>query len=604
MEISQKETNLSMPGFAKMTLHKVNHFLRRLFQKSLFLGCLGSATICSITYFLLPLNKWNSFFTPDSEFYLSLMVFGNDLVEKVANPSYYWTKSAQVIPEHLISSIFGWEYGLQIVQFIKLFAIAFSSFVIFFSTRSNFLIAFTFVSFLTLNGTMLTMLGNTYVTATALTILTVFYAIMKLFLDSTENKNRKHFISVSIISAVLTFSLFIYPLLTFNLLIIFASYILYSVIINVRSILYHLRVLLILGVTAGTTFSLLLFITKSEFPKQNWLGTIMFYVNNLNPGDYSNDNKYSVLFGDFSLLVIGTGAFISIYVILNRQNFTPNTFCVATSQVLLILFALFQIEFLDSAALEASFISAFYWVPSLLITCLYLIEVVPENSFTRLKTILFIWIVFGSFVFLRFLSDHFFKNYSYSIMINVVLISVVVLLVFFQRKFFFGKSFSLQMLFALFIYLSFAHFQNSRELSNSAIGRIPYFSSSEDREPDEARGHIILEKALLSQLNGEEKAVVWTPPGSNLVTYAAMHFWGPNSISLGKVISLGEANYYKVVRPEKLFIYVSYRDEGSDFLKSLESNGIRYSLAHSIRSFDTNGVVFYTLTYNLTYQNS
>ena len=158
-----------------------------------------------------------------------------------------------------------------------------------------------------------------------------------------------------------------------------------------------------------------------------------------------------------------------------------------------------------------------------------------------------------------------------------------------------------QIAFVFLIYVSFAYFQNSRELSSSAIGRIPYFSSTENRGISEARTHILVEKAVLAQLKGDKRAVVWTPPGSNLVTFAAMHFWGPNSMSLGDELSPNEANYFKVLRPEKLFVYVSGSDKAVKFLESLESNGIQYSMGKSIQSIDTEGKVFYIISYSLEF---
>jgi hypothetical protein len=565
------------------------------------IGLSGTLVIAIVSYVLLPFNVWNRYFTPDSEFYLSLLVFGNELVEKVVNPAYYWTKSAQIIPEHLLASAFGWEYGIQISQFMKLLTLAIASFIIFYSTRRNVLVALTFVSFLTLNGTILTMLGNTYVTATALSILTLFYMVLKFFVDSSFSNGVKHIISIALISGILTFSLFVYPILAANLLIILGTFVVMLLLTQVKSFKYFLRFFSTAIFTIGMTFSLLLFITGLFFPNQNWLSTVIFYTKNLNPSDYSSDSKYSVLFGDFSLLVIGVGFVISLLVIVNRKNFTQNTYFVAFSQISLFLSALLQVQFLNSAVLEASFISAFYWIPSLLIISLYFIETTPIFSISLFKKTLYFVIGLGFFSSLRFWTDDIFRNSIHSRTINVFLVFLILLLILYQPKIPFGRTIFFQIAFTVFVYVSFAYFQNSRELSNSAIGRIPYFSSTENRGVGEARTHVFVEKAVLAQLKGAEKGVVWTPPGSNLVTFAAMHFWGPNSMSLGNELSPVEANYFKVLRPEKLFVYVSKSDDSVIFLKSLEKNGIQYSMRKSIQSVDAGDNVFYVISYSLKF---
>jgi len=574
--------------------------LRRFASSPLFLGVFGSLVISYITLFLLPFNTWNNFFTPDSEFYLSLLVFGNELVEKAINPAYYWTKSAHIIPEHIFSSLFGWELGIQISQFIKLSVIAISSFLIFYTTRKNLLIALTFVIFIILNGTILTMLGNTYVTATALTTLILVYAILTIFVETFHSRDGRHFFSIICLSGVLASSIFIYPLLTIYIAIILVTYFFWLIISQGATLRYCIKLFSIFSFTSAATFSLNIFITRLVFPNRDWLETVMFYTKNLNASDYSNDRKYSILFGDFSLLVIGIGIVISLYVITHKQSFARNTVGIAISQISLFLCTLFQVQFFDSSALEASFFSSFFWIPSLLITCLYFVEVFPGFSFSQLNSFLCSILILGCFILLRFWSDDSFRNTSFSFVLNAFIVLLIAFLVFFHSKFSLSSMISFNFIVVFIVYLSFAHFQNSRELSSSAVGRIPYFSSGENREPDKAKVHVNLEKTLLSQLGGE-KAVVWTPPGSNLVTYAAMHFWGPNSISTRDELSTDEGNYFKVLRPEKLFVYVSNREQQLKFLKSLEISGIHYALETIIQNFETNGDIFYVITYKLHY---
>jgi len=595
-----KRQNLT---FCTLKLAEIIHSFRSYAANTFLLGSLGTVLITFLSYFVLPFNKWNSYFTPDSEFYLSLTIFGNDLVEKVINPAYYWTKSGQIIPDHLLASVFGWETGIQITQFIKLLIISFSSFVIFYLTKRNALTALIFVSFFTLNGTILTMLGNTYVTASVLSILTLFYLILKIYVDTYHAKGAKHFVSIVALWVILTFSIFVYPILTTNLGVIFLAFLLWLLFTQSITTQYIIRFSSLAIFTIGMTFFSSLFITKHVFPNQNWLATVKFYMKNLNASDYSNDSKYAVLFGDYALLVIVIGLILSIYIIIKRINFTQNTYCVAISQIALLLFALLQVEFLDSAILEASFLSAFFWIPSLLVTCLYFVEKIPRFNLNARFTLFYFIVMLVIFSVLRFWSDNFFRNTTHSLKINLFLIVLITCIVLFEERISFGNTVKFQLIFVFLIYSSFAHFQNSRELSNSAIGRIPYFSSSENRELSEANVHVLLEKELLSQIEKDEKSVVWTPPGSTLVTYAAMHFWGPNSISLGVELSNDEANYFKALRPRKLFAYVSKENDVNAFLKSLDSNGIQFSKLKTLQNYDLRGNVFYVTTYRLIFES-
>ncbi len=569
--------------------------------KAAFVGSLASTIIIFIIYFLLPFNKWNGYFSPDSEFYLSLSVFGSELTGKVVNPAYYWTRSGQIIPEHFVTTLFGWNLGLQLAQFGKILTIAISVFYIFYVSSKKILVSLFFMTMILLNGTLLTMLGNTYLTISAMSIISVFFALVRSNLDSLHLNNKQNFFSLVGLATLISFSVFVYPILTFQLGLILITTFIWVILSRIPHKQHFAVILIIFVCCLILSFSIFLTITESFFPNLNWIETVLFYINNLNPADYSNDDRYSILLDDFSLFVILVSLVASLKIVYRRFDFSPFANCLAYAQFGLILVTLLQVQFLDSVFLEASQFSAFLWIPSLLIVGLFLIEANLGSFVKRVRSNLIFPLMIFLLFLLRWLSDEFFRYNASSAFINTFLFLILAIYIFFEKILRSKISTTSHIAIALSFFLIFAHFQNTRNLSSAAVGRVPYFNSIEDRDFELAKTHVGLQRTILSNLDATEKAVVWTPAAAGLVTYAAMNFWGPNSISLGDSMNVSEANYFRVLKPQKLFVFISQAGDDSTFLNSLGDYDIRHQLEFSEKFLDSNGSSFTVHVYSLKF---
>ena len=88
-------------------------------------------SISAITIFIaLFARQWTGLDTPDSSFYTSLAIFGDQVTDRAPFDSYYWTRLGYIAPLRGLYAITGPEIGFFIYRFILIAVIVTSIYLI------------------------------------------------------------------------------------------------------------------------------------------------------------------------------------------------------------------------------------------------------------------------------------------------------------------------------------------------------------------------------------------------------------------------------------------------------------------------------------------
>ncbi len=123
--------------------------------------------ISVFTAFLSGSRTWTGFNSPDSEFYASLALFGDDVADRAIDPAYTWTRLGYIAPVRLLVTTLDPWLGFALWRFllIAIFVGSIYGVVRLASTRQLAVIVATLAS---LNTVVLSFFGNTYLTGTTI----------------------------------------------------------------------------------------------------------------------------------------------------------------------------------------------------------------------------------------------------------------------------------------------------------------------------------------------------------------------------------------------------------------------------------------------------
>lgn len=114
-------------------------------------------------------QQWATSNTPDSEFYGSLGVFGSEVTERAPTAVYYWTRLGYIAPMRLFTVLLGGDVGQALFRLALILTVLTSLFILL-RPRVGRLSAVLVASALGTNTVLLSFVGNSYVTGTALAI--------------------------------------------------------------------------------------------------------------------------------------------------------------------------------------------------------------------------------------------------------------------------------------------------------------------------------------------------------------------------------------------------------------------------------------------------
>ena len=121
-------------------------------------------------------QRWSGLDTPDSSFYASLALFGDEVTDRAPVTSYYWTRVGQIAPVGLLTSILGAFPGFLAYKFLLTAAIAVSAYVTI-RRHARVWVAAWLSSGVITSSVILSYLGNPYLTGSILAGTTALIAL-------------------------------------------------------------------------------------------------------------------------------------------------------------------------------------------------------------------------------------------------------------------------------------------------------------------------------------------------------------------------------------------------------------------------------------------
>jgi hypothetical protein len=508
-------------------------------------------------------------FTPDSEFYWSLGNYGNEIVSRAPWPAYYWTKTVLIAPQFYLSGLLSAIHIFVFIQLIQIFiiytAVSLLSKYEKIDLPRKHIIYFVII----FNSIIFWFRGNTYTTGLAQALLYLFLVLLYITQRDFEKSSKRLIIGFGFLSATfiflnpIIFLLLIIVTITFHLLHIYEiRQVSLKYILNVASFVF------------GTLLSVMfwLYISADIFPGLNWFQTVKYYSTAIDASDFSTRKGLLILIADPSVFFLLILALIGLVVFVLREYRGTFLRFIGGVQLQLVLILVFDKLFLNGSLLESPYYSALVMPSASFLVAGIAVELLREIPLSRINS-------YGPFSVIVIMCLYFFTG-----MINVGRLSSITLITlgffFFclsiyslrkdMSRFYFNHS-RIYSYFALLGILVLTQiFQNADSRFNGNVLRLDYrieLASSENQNL--LTEYLRVQKWVIENTLKEEKLLVWVEPKENLVGYASMQLWGPNSLSSGYKISQAEKDSLMVTSPDAFVSYFRNPLAFREFLQSL-----------------------------------
>ena len=328
---------------------------------------------------------WSPPYTPDSEFYYSLGIFGSEVTDRALQPAYYWTRLGWILPVHLLVNVFGVSLGFAIWHWVlTTLAVAPTFFLV---RRVSGVLAAGSASLIMASSTVfIVTTGNTYVISLVLPLM-VAVSAASVMLGMEEQ--RGHSVALAIICGVAVG----WIAMTNTIAAVYATLVILSaaaVAITIcrrwREVRHWLLMALTTIVAAASTVAVFLGWGSIVFPGLDWFSTVLYWSRILDPSLY-RDNSFAWINPGVVLLslplVIGAGVAMLAWRKTRLQPRERGAIAALTvAAVATMLLALAQEFHLNTVALQVPTYYPILWGPLLALMAL-LIGVVATGIFRR-----------------------------------------------------------------------------------------------------------------------------------------------------------------------------------------------------------------------------
>jgi hypothetical protein len=523
-------------------------------------------------FFGFSLYSFSEPFTPDSEFYWSLGNFGNEIVSRSPWPAYYWTKTVLIAPQFYLSGFLSAIHVFMFIQLIQIFmiyaAVSLLSKYEKIDLPRKHIIFFVII----FNSIIFWFRGNTYTTGLAQALLYLYLVILYVTQRDFEKSSKRLTFGFGFLLA--TF-LFLNPIIfLLSIIVTITFHLLHIYRIRQVSLSYIFNAaIFVFGVLLSVIFWL--YISADIFPGLNWFQTVMYYSMAIDTSDFSTRKGLLILIADPSVFFLLILALIGLVVLLLKKYRGTFLRFIAGIHLQLVLILVCDKLLLNGSLLESPFYSALVMPSASFLVAGIAVELLRELPLNTINS-------YRPFAVIVILCLYFFTG-----TINVGRLSSLTLLAL-GVSFFCLSTFSLGQVMSRF---DFKHssvarysallgvlvltqvFQNADSRFDGNVLRRDYrieLASSENQNL--LTEYLRVQKWVVENTLNEEKLLVWVEPKENLVGYASMQLWGPNSLSSGYKISQGEKDSLMVTLPDAFVSYFRNPLAFREFLQSLPAN--------------------------------
>lgn len=306
-------------------------------------------------------QRWAGLDTPDSSFYASLSLFGDEVTDRAPETSYYWTRLGVIVPNRLLTTLFGTWPGFGLYRMLLLLLIVAATYVTL--RRFTSIASAAFLATITsLSTVVLSYLGNPYLTGTVLAGTAVLIACAMF--DSRW--------AAAIAGVTLGWLVMVNPpgvLLAGTIWLVLR--------LLARTGIVHL---LIAAGTTVVTFGLFLGAGRIVFPRMDWLGTYLDSNARLVYSDFAS--KDAVWLRDISLIV-PVAILVTVFAVwlTHRDSVAAQrAFAISASSI---AFMLVFSPLMGGIPLEAPMYQAMLWPPALIALAIAATHAMPDTGWTR-----------------------------------------------------------------------------------------------------------------------------------------------------------------------------------------------------------------------------
>ena len=472
-------------------------------------GALGVAALAVLLMILTP--WWSGLDTPDSEFYLSLSLFTDQVTDRAPVDSYFWTRLGYIAPAYVLTSLLGPWVGLAAWKAFLLLAIVGSTFVV--TRRHTDLIRATWLTAaVSGSSVVLAYLGNSYITAPVMagTALVIAFGTKPTRLTNCCAGTTLGWLAMSYPGgALLGGSLWL-------------ALVIHSWQASATTNRARIEGLGITAISTGLTLGVFLLVGAWLFPGLNWFSTYVEAAN-FDYGIYSSGQW--VWLRDISLLVPASVLVITIinWVSSRRNQAGQQAMIVSLTSIGFILTysPLFGAHFLEAPPSQAML-----WPPALIALALVGASRMPGAAGGSPMMLLLAFLGFVIIVLAGRTDPN--LSFALGLVLAITLIGVVCL----------SPRITVATVITLSAFLSGAQLlQNSREPLGQFLLSPYTWAYRENPVEDKLRIAVNSQAWVIANTEPTDQIMQWVDGpwiqgDRELYTVAAMQLWGPNLLTL------------------------------------------------------------------------
>jgi len=534
---------------------KSTKFRRRSSEITLVLG------IWAMVMWGVGAKWWTGFNSPDSQFSATLAIFGHTVNDRALDASYYWTRLGYLTPVRGLIEIFGTFTGFAIWRGLMLLLIIASTYWMARRLTGRALsVALTF--FVAMNSMVLSYLGNTYATGSAMAASFVLFALGTSRLKPTPGRG---YLLAQPIFVGLVFG-WLVMLNPYNALLSGFIWLAIRVVawwVDRVSLLALLREFLLIALGFVVSMIGFLLLGRQMFPGLNWLETYRSWTSRLDFETYISDTN--IWMRDVAFLVLLVALLTCVFAFALVRN--RWTFAALAIALMNIAFTLVYMKLIPGPWIEAPHYAAMCW-PGALTAIVIAIAAIYGH-----RPVVFVgWIFILALIGFMVWSGHSDRIFPMSTGLSIVLLSsavvFVTLLLCATRGSLVGW---LAVMLALIVLgLASQFLQNGR--GNLGIyGQYPMNAAYFDYQVEDLmKSNVIAQEFVLAHTTPTDRIATWTDPDRLTSTIAAMQLWGIyNNVPEGAKLSPDGVNVLRALRPTALALYAPQRSQIDQFYSSI-----------------------------------
>lgn len=505
---------------------------------------LAAVSGISIVVFVLA-RMWTGLDTPDSSFYTSLALFGDQITDRAPFDSYYWTRLGYIAPVMVLTSVTSPEIGYAIYRFVLIAIIVTSLYSLLrrFAPSAGMATRVYLTVAAATSTVILSYLGNPYLTGF---ILAATCAVIALV--ATQRTGL-----VILAGAVVGWSAQVNP----------AGSILVATLF-VATALFHqqrIRGYVYSAVAAIAVFLGFIGIGKIIFPGLSWWETF----NSTREMNLSNFASTSLVWlNDISLLVPASVLILAVSLWLTDRTNSAFRFAFVISSVSVTFFLVFS-PVMGGIALEAPMYQAMLWPPAMIAAALLFSTLRVQQWWLYALSAI---VIIGA----GFLQPT--LSFGWGVLISVGMILTGLLS---------SQRVAILALVGITVFFSSAQLlQNSR--TDLGLYYLSPYSWAFAPNPiaDKISTAIAVQEWLLANTTNQDQILTWvdgrwTAGDRELYAVAAMQLWGENRLTLEPTVDDYARAILERVQPSVIALYGRTQLAIDTMVDSLETNSITAS---------------------------